>query len=139
MRFANPLSVECPTCGTVSNPKPRDLVALEARCSCGASLEKIGREMRAELTNWNAYVARIELALGIEKIYDLEIGDEDLERMSTPSDMVAFVSRAMGGQARVESIAEGITAELGRLRGSASANADLGRQFFELFEVREHG
>src|ERR1700752_344227 len=91
MRFANPLSVTCPNCGKTDNYAPRDLVALRSRCRhCSSSLEPVGREMRAQLSSWRAYLAKIDLAIELERVFAIDVTDAELDAMKTPLDFLQF-------------------------------------------------
>src|SRR5687767_9147878 len=117
MRFANPLSVVCPSCGKEDGYAPRDLVALRARCRhCSASLEAVGREMRAGLSSWSGYQAKMDMVLALEDVCGIEATDADLENMNTPLDVVQFYRARSEAAASSEALEREALAWLTRVR-----------------------
>jgi len=135
MQFANPYAVTCPSCAKVGGYHPRALVSLRSRCQhCEAPLDSVGREMRAQLTEWNAYVARIEMAIELERAFGVTVEDADLDAMETPFDFV----RLLRAQSITRPIESEVVAVLSRVRRASAGTNDLRRNFTDLFPVEEH-
>jgi hypothetical protein len=88
--------------------------------------------MRAGLSEWSAYEAKITIALELERIYGIEVSDTDIDAVKTPLD---FLSLYRGPADEVES---NILATLSQMRGVAASPPDLQLDFTELFRVTEH-
>lgn len=138
MRYANPLSVVCPSCGKEGGYAPGDLVALRSRCQhCSSSLESIGLEMRADLSSWSGYLAKMDLTIELERVFKIEITDADLELMKTPLDVLQFY-QARSNAAASKDLEREALAWLTRVRSTTATPADLQLDFTELFSVKEH-
>lgn len=139
MRFADPLSVVCPSCDKEGGYAPRDLVALRARCQhCSSSLDSIGREMRADLSGWSGYLAKLDLAIELERVFEIEITDADLELMKTPFDVLQFYRGRSNVAATSKDLDREVLAWLARARSTTATASDLQLDFAELFSVKEH-
>ena len=139
MRFADPLSVTCPSCGKNGSYAPRDLVALRSRCRyCSSSLESVGREMRVQLSNWSAYLAKIHLAIDLERVLAIDVSDADLDAMKTPLDLIRFFRDRSSVAGSLRDIENEVLAALARSRRTTANRMDLQLDFAELFSVDEH-
>jgi hypothetical protein len=92
MKFQDPFQTACPSCGIQGKHSVRTLLALQARCpACGSGLETLGREMKAQLVQWSAYIGKIEAAILLEKQLGISINDPELDAAETGMDLVALV------------------------------------------------
>jgi hypothetical protein len=134
MKFANPYVVDCPSCQRSGNYTPRDLVALRALCQhCSASLDSIGRDMRSQVAEWTAYVAKIEMAIELERMFGVQISDAEIDSLRRPSDFASLLR----GAPRHRPIEASILAALGLWRGAPVEARDLQRSFTELFPIED--
>jgi len=139
MRFADPLSVVCSSCGKEGSYAPRDLVALRSRClHCSSSLESIGQEMRGHLSDWSGYLAKIDLAIALERVSSLEIPDAELETLRTPFEVLQFYRSRPTSAASYEDLEIEALTWLTLARHTTACSGDLEREFTELFSVKEH-
>ena len=70
MKFKDPYSIVCSTCGIGSKLPVKELLARQARCpSCGQLLTDVSDRMYAALDMWSDYVAAIVLTIQIEEQY----------------------------------------------------------------------
>jgi hypothetical protein len=140
MRFANPLSVICPSCGKEDGYAPGDLVALRARCRhCSSTLESVGHDMREELSRWSGYLAKMDMALEFERVFEIEITDADLEDMKTPVDVLQFYRTRSDAAASSNELERDALTWLTRVRPNTPAKpTDLQLTFEELFAVEAH-
>jgi hypothetical protein len=139
MRFANPLSVVCPSCRKEDGYAPGDLVALRSRCKhCSSSLESVGLEMRADLSSWSGYLAKIDLSLELERVFAIEATDADMENMKTPSDVLQFYRARSDAAASSKDLEHDALTWLTRVRSTNASPTDLQRDFEDLFAVGEH-
>jgi hypothetical protein len=139
MRFANPLSVVCPSCGKEGSYAPRDLVALRSRCQqCSSSLETIGLELRADLSSWSGYLAKIGMTIELERVVEIEATDADLELMKTPFDVLQFYRARSNAAVSSKDLEREALAWLTRVRSTTATPMDLQLDFAELFAVKEH-
>ncbi len=137
MRFADSLVVRCPSCSKDDSYAPRDLVALRSLCRyCSSSLEAVGREMREGLSGWSGYLAKIDMAIALERAFGIEPTDDDLDTIKTPLDLAQFFrARANVDDSDVEGEA---LAWLTRVRPGTAGASELQLDFAELFPVTEH-
>jgi hypothetical protein len=136
MRFADSLSVVCPSCGKEDGYAPRDLVALRSRCKhCSSSLESVGLEMRAGLSSWSGYLAKIDLSLELERVCAIAATDADLENMKTP---LQFYRARSDAAASSNDLEHDALTWLTRVRSTNASSMDLQRDFEDLFAVGEH-
>jgi hypothetical protein len=94
--------------------------------------------MREQIKDWVGYVARIEIALELERIFGIEITDAELERIEVPSDFVTLVSALAPAIAHHQAAAQVLSA-LTRARREKTDAAELNQTFTELFSAHEDG
>ena len=134
MKFANPYTVACPSCHRTGNYAPRDLVALRVTCEhCSASLDSVGREMRSQLAEWTSYVAKIEMAIELERMFDVSITDAQIDSLRRPLDFAPLLN----GSRRRRPVEASILAALALWRRAPVDAHDLHRPFAELFPIGE--
>ncbi|MFC4310508.1 hypothetical protein ACFPN2_15560 [Steroidobacter flavus] len=139
MRFVDPCPVVCPGCGKESRYPPRELVALSSICHhCSTSLESVGREMRAGLSSWSAHLAKMNMAVELERVFGIEASDADLEQIKVPVDFVRFIRNRAGVAASSKDVDSEVLAALTRTRQTTANISDLKVAFEALFPVAEH-
>jgi hypothetical protein len=94
--------------------------------------------MRKQVAEVAADLARIDIALELEDMFEVQIQESDVERTQTPSDFVTLISR-LAPNAAPKDISAQVLAALARANKSGASELDLGRTFKELFAVHEDG
>jgi hypothetical protein len=97
MKFKDPYSIVCSTCGIGSKLPVKELLARQARCpSCGQLLTDVSDRMYAALEMWSDYVAAIVLTIQIEEQNPgLRYDNAILEIIHSLQDLVAATEAAM--------------------------------------------
>ena len=97
MKFKDPYSIVCSTCGVGSNLPVKELLARQAKCpSCGRLLTDISDRMHATLDKLSDYVAAIVLAIRLEEQNpDLRYDNAILETIHSLQDLVETTEAAM--------------------------------------------
>jgi hypothetical protein len=68
MKFKDPYSIVCSTCGVGSKLPVKELLARQAKCpSCGQLLTDVNDRMHAALDKWSDHVAAIVLTVQLEE------------------------------------------------------------------------
>lgn len=94
--------------------------------------------MRAQLSRWSGYWAKIDLAIELERVFAIEIADADLDAMNTPLDLAQFFRDRASVAGSPNDIESELLAWLARVRGTTASPVDLQRDFTELFSVEAH-
>ena len=95
--------------------------------------------MRAGLSSWSAFLATMDLATELERVFAVEVfSDDDLDAMKTPLDLVQFFRGRSGDAASSKDIESEALAWLSRVRGTTATPMDLQLDFTQLFSVERH-
>lgn len=97
MKFNDPYSIVCSTCGVGSKLPVKELLARQARCpSCGQVLTDVSDGMHAALDKWSDYVAAIVLTVQLEEQNPgFRYDDAVLETIHSLQDLVATTEASM--------------------------------------------
>lgn len=97
MKFKDPYSIVCSTCGVGSKLPVKELLARQARCpSCEQLLTDVSDRMHAALDKWSDYVAAIVLTVQLEEQNPgLRYDDAVLETIHSLQDLVATTEASM--------------------------------------------
>lgn len=94
--------------------------------------------MRAGLSRWSGYLAKIDMTIELERVFGIEIPDADLELMKTPFDVLQFYRTRSDAAASSKDLERDALAWLTRVRPTAASPMDLQRDFEDLFSVEAH-
>jgi hypothetical protein len=97
--------------------------------------------MRAELSSWSAYLAKMDLALELERVFAIDVSDADvdaLDAMKTPLDVLQFFRDRSSVAGSLQDIEGEVLSWLARVRRTPANPMDLQLDFTELFSVKGH-
>lgn len=94
--------------------------------------------MREGLSSWSGYLAKIDMAIELERVFGFEPSDDDLERIKIPFDFVQLIRDRAGEAGSSADIQSEVLAALTRSRKAAASPADLHIAFEQLFSVTTH-
>src|SRR5262245_43523467 len=137
MQYIDPFPITCPSCGSSGEYRVRDLVALQARClRCHQSLDMIGQEMRAQITEWATFFGKAWTAAELRMELGIEVSDTDLDNVQTCLDLISLVEQKVLDAKQRMDLAERVRSAVESARGVETSQQDLTMRFEELFEAR---
>lgn len=94
VEFGDPQQLACPSCGARTTVRVADLLRLSATCStCGHSLREVGERMRAQVNEIASFAGVAETLFIFEGKYGFETDDDELRRLETPRELIAYITR----------------------------------------------
>ena len=133
MKFIDPLPTTCDRCSATSPLRVAELLSLRAFCtSCGCSLAGIGCKMRANIDEFGAFFAFVEIAVELDDKLSITICDAELEFANTLRQLAAIVQRKLPRcpEAEARSL-EIITATAGRVSSCKSKEISLDKPIMD--------
>jgi len=125
MKFNDPYSIVCSTCGVGSKLPVKELLARQARCpSCGQVLTDVSDGMHAALDKWSDYVAAIVLTVQLEEQNPGFRYDEVLVNIRSCTSLIATPKLMQSGPGRSCPPTEWELAARGGLEGAEFAWGD---------------
>jgi hypothetical protein len=92
MKFVDPFPTTCGRCLATSVQRVQDLLGLRASCpNCGASLDEVGRQMRAQCDDWGEFCTLAVIAIALEEMVGEAISDAELGGAHTLRDVARVV------------------------------------------------
>ena len=84
MKFANPLSIECPNCGESRKYLVEDLLNSHATCLlCNYSLASIGKEVKNHSAYWKYVFGLFVFLNDLEDRLNIQFEDREVEHLKT--------------------------------------------------------